>query len=240
MSSKRKYTKHHGPLRKLTPWILFLMVYAFGNADALAQQTVKRFILVNNVLMPFTTQIAPSPPAHSSLSAVVENPYKAVVVWSASANTDQYILERLNPTSNQWAVIYQGGATTFTAQDLSVGINTFRLRSCGGGLCGLTGPLVSVDVAELLDTDVDGVLDYTDTCSSTPSGEAVDTNGCSVSQLTDSDGDGVVDAYDVCSGNTASDDVNLVGCTLDQDSDGDGVIDRDDAYPLQHNTQCTD
>jgi hypothetical protein len=47
------------------------------------------------------------------------------------------------------------------------------------------------------DSDGDGVLDDQDQCPNTPSGAAVDTNGCAASQL-DTDGDGVTDDRDQC------------------------------------------
>ena len=72
------------------------------------------------------------------------------------------------------------------------------------------------------DTDKDGVTDKKDNCGDTPSGVAVDVNGCPV----DTDKDGVADYVDNCpdmSGTTA-----LNGCP---DKDGDGLADKDDRCP---------
>ena len=49
----------------------------------------------------------------------------------------------------------------------------------------------------VLDGDGDGVADNDDTCADTPSGETVDSNGCSDSQK-DVDEDGVTDDLDTC------------------------------------------
>lgn len=84
------------------------------------------------------------------------------------------------------------------------------------------------------DSDGDGVADADDRCPNTPSGEAVDPEGCSASQR-DSDGDGVVDALDRCPNTLVADRdrVDGSGCAPSQrDSDGDGVPDDRDLCPL--------
>ena len=53
------------------------------------------------------------------------------------------------------------------------------------------------DSTTVLDADGDGVADADDTCADTPSGETVDSSGCSDSQK-DTDGDGVTDDVDTC------------------------------------------
>ena len=53
------------------------------------------------------------------------------------------------------------------------------------------------DSTTVLDADGDGVADADDTCADTPSGETVDSSGCSDSQK-DTDGDGVSDDLDTC------------------------------------------
>ena len=79
--------------------------------------------------------------------------------------------------------------------------------------------------------------DALDLCPNTPSGEAVDTYGCSASQR-DSDGDGVSDAVDQCPGTPVGETVDAVGCpvSVSYDLDGDGfstdgstAMDCDDA-----------
>ncbi len=76
-----------------------------------------------------------------------------------------------------------------------------------------------------LDSDGDGVFDYMDQCPDTPSGAAVDTKGCPL----DSDGDGVFDYLDKCPDTPQGAPVNAQGCPLD--SDGDGVYDYLDKCP---------
>jgi outer membrane protein OmpA-like peptidoglycan-associated protein len=75
------------------------------------------------------------------------------------------------------------------------------------------------------DSDGDGVPDYLDKCPGTPKGITVSANGCPV----DSDGDGVPDSLDKCPNTPKGVQVGLDGCPLD--SDGDGVADYLDKCP---------
>ncbi len=76
-----------------------------------------------------------------------------------------------------------------------------------------------------LDSDKDGVYDYLDKCPGTPAGTPVDVNGCPL----DSDKDGVYDQFDKCPGTPAGVAVDRNGCPLD--TDGDGVYDYLDKCP---------
>ncbi|NCS80880.1 MAG: OmpA family protein, partial [Ignavibacteria bacterium] len=76
-----------------------------------------------------------------------------------------------------------------------------------------------------LDADGDGVADNLDKCANTPSGVAVDAVGCPV----DSDGDGVADYLDKCSDTPSGAKVDENGCPLD--ADGDKVPDYLDKCP---------
>ena len=83
----------------------------------------------------------------------------------------------------------------------------------------------------LSDTDGDGVTDDVDTCPNTPSGQTVDSNGCSDSQI-DTDGDGVNDDVDTCPDTPSGETVDENGCSDSQkDTDGDGVNDDVDTCP---------
>ena len=57
--------------------------------------------------------------------------------------------------------------------------------------------------------------DDADLCPNTPSGESVDSNGCSNSQK-DSDGDGVTDDNDLCPDTPAGEAVDSDGCSASQ------------------------
>ena len=84
------------------------------------------------------------------------------------------------------------------------------------------------------DDDGDGVEDSSDQCPNTPTGAAVDANGCAASER-DSDGDGVDDASDVFPNDpneSLDTDGDGVGNNADIDDDGDDVLDTDDAFPL--------
>lgn len=90
------------------------------------------------------------------------------------------------------------------------------LAACGGGGGGgsTTTPPPPPPPA-VQDADSDGVVDAQDACPATPSGQAVDANGCAASQL-DSDSDGVSDASDSCPATPAAALVDTVGCADSQ------------------------
>jgi uncharacterized protein (TIGR02145 family) len=95
-------------------------------------------------------------------------------------------------------------------------------------------------VFEERDTDSDGISDNLDTCPDTPSGEAVDANGCSSSQL-DTDDDGVIDNVDLCPNTPSGETVDATGCSSSQlDTDDDGVIDNVDLCPNTPNGETVD
>jgi outer membrane protein OmpA-like peptidoglycan-associated protein len=81
---------------------------------------------------------------------------------------------------------------------------------------------IEFDFGKTLDSDMDGVSDKKDKCPNTPTGVAVDVNGCPV----DTDGDGVADYIDDCP--TVAGLTSLKGCP---DKDKDGIADKDDACP---------
>ena len=197
-----------------------LATLATGAMNASAQQTIKRYVLVNNVLMPFDAQLLPVHPP--STSAVAQDPYKAVINWSASINVTKYRVEQLDLISGVWNLVYQGDGLTFTAQSLAVGEVSFRISSCRDDSCSSPTPAVNVTIEEPLDTDYDGVFDYVDACPLTSFTQSVDANGCAVSQI-DSDNDGVVDLLDLCPNSAPGAAVGAAGCvptTADNDNDG--------------------
>lgn len=106
----------------------------------------------------------------------------------------------------------------------------------GDNQAGLNADAFPNDATQWRDADGDGYGDNPngnnpDLCLDTPSGEAVDGNGCSLSQL-DGDMDGVSDAADACPDTPAGETVDNVGCSSSQeDADNDGVMDAFDACP---------
>ena len=86
--------------------------------------------------------------------------------------------------------------------------------------------LIQADTAlASLDTDGDGVVNSSDLCPGTLSGEPVDPNGCAESQK-DDDGDGVSNALDLCPDTVTGQAVDADGCSAFQkDADGDGLSD---------------
>ena len=81
---------------------------------------------------------------------------------------------------------------------------------------------LELDFGKAKDSDMDGVSDNKDKCPNTPSGVAVDKDGCPL----DTDGDGVADYLDECP--TIAGLTSLKGCP---DADGDGIADKNDKCP---------
>ena len=81
---------------------------------------------------------------------------------------------------------------------------------------------IEYDFGKTLDSDMDGVSDKKDKCPNTPTGVAVDENGCPI----DTDSDGVADYIDDCP--TVAGLTSLKGCP---DRDKDGIADKDDICP---------
>nr|Q9LAP7.1 RecName: Full=Alpha-agarase; Flags: Precursor [Alteromonas agarilytica]AAF26838.1 alpha-agarase precursor [Alteromonas agarilytica] len=81
------------------------------------------------------------------------------------------------------------------------------------------------------DADNDGVLDSSDSCPNTPTGEPADVTGCSASQL-DDDNDGVSNNVDQCPNTVAGTEVDADGCeVIFADADNDGIEDSQDFCP---------
>jgi len=81
---------------------------------------------------------------------------------------------------------------------------------------------IETDFGKIKDADLDGVSDKKDKCPDTPTGVAVDANGCPI----DTDSDGVADYIDDCP--TVAGITSLKGCP---DKDKDGIADKDDSCP---------
>ena len=138
----------------------------------------------------------------------------------------------INPTSGE----YEEG----TEVTIRVNTNTnYEFDKWSGSWSGLESPLTLtmdsdknlVGNFKLIDTDGDGVTDSLDQCNDTPSGQTVDSNGCSDSQK-DSDVDGVNDDVDTCPDTPSGETVDSNGCSDSQiDTDGDGVTDDIDTCP---------
>ena len=90
------------------------------------------------------------------------------------------------------------------------------------------------------DDDGDEVMNDVDLCPLTPTGEAVDTDGCSQSQL-DDDGDLVMNNLDLCPLTPTGETVDADGCSQSQlDDDGDGVANGVDICPLTPTGETAD
>lgn len=132
------------------------------------------------------------------------------------------------------AVGNTGGWQVYETHDLGevailAGIHTLRVEITGSYL-----NLNWIDfdlLSPILDSDGDGVPDSDDLCPATPSGTAVDVNGCALPPA-DTDGDGVEDSLDECPNTPQGTEVDANGCALPPpDSDGDGVPDGTDLCP---------
>ena len=74
-------------------------------------------------------------------------------------------------------------------------------------------PVTDDGSTTIVDADSDGIADTDDTCADTPSGETVDSSGCSDSQK-DTDGDGVTDDLDTCADTAEGATVDTSGCPV--------------------------
>ncbi|MFK7812173.1 MAG: thrombospondin type 3 repeat-containing protein [Maribacter sp.] len=72
---------------------------------------------------------------------------------------------------------------------------------------------ITLNYLGITDSDNDGVQDSQDNCANTPTGETVDTNGCSQSQL-DDDNDGVSNSNDNCPNTPTGNTVDTQGCIV--------------------------
>lgn len=92
----------------------------------------------------------------------------------------------------------------------------------------------------IVDTDNDGISETIDLCPNTPSGEAVDSNGCGESQK-DDDNDGVFNNFDNCPNTPNGESVDSDGCAESQkDDDNDGVFNNVDICPNTPITETAD
>lgn len=210
--------------------IIFLCLCFMPSAKA--QTPTKRYMLINNVIIPFDGFVAP--PRPQNFNVVIALPYGATINWSETVDTDSYRLEQQNYITKEWSTIYQGANNTFSVQALQLGRYYFRVYACGGNWCGDSSHYRYLDIGPQFDADQDGVLDYADQCPETPTFQVGDIQGCSISQR-DTDGDGVSDAIDLCPATAPGVTVSAAGCEpTTEDSDGDGVtndLDRCDATP---------
>ena len=98
-----------------------------------------------------------------------------------------------------------------------------------GGVFSKSFTISVIDVNE--DIDSDGIMNDVDACPNTPTGEFVNSTGCSESQI-DTDGDEVMDDVDTCPNTPTGETVNSTGCSTSQiDTDGDGIMNDVDACP---------
>lgn len=99
-------------------------------------------------------------------------------------------------------------------------------------LAGKPGGVITISfIGVSTDIDQDGVYSNLDECPDTPTGEAVNSKGCSATQL-DDDKDGVSNALDQCPSTLLGETADANGCSESQlDADGDGVSDVNDAFP---------
>ena len=93
---------------------------------------------------------------------------------------------------------------------LSILCSLILFTNCGEDS---VNPFAVDNSTAVLDADGDGVADAYDICADTPSGETVDSIGCSDSQK-DTDGDGVTDDLDTCADTAEGTTVDENGCEV--------------------------
>ena len=122
-------------------------------------------------------------------------------------NSGDAILNGSNPiiSDENGKVILEG---QFGEQDSEIEIKPLMINQ------NFTPTIIELKIES--DTDGDGITNSIDLCPDTPSGEAVDEDGCSSSQK-DSDGDGVNDNNDQCPNTQPGETVDSFGCVDDWD-----------------------
>ncbi|MBM96604.1 MAG: hypothetical protein CMI09_12265 [Oceanospirillaceae bacterium] len=127
-------------------------------------------------------------------------------------------ITRLNQLAghSQYTASYQGviqvsDLIDWVKQGFIPTTTTYHTTSSTGGMVGLT----DTPAFTLADSDSDTVDDQFDLCSGTPTGEAIDDNGCSDTQK-DDDVDTVNNATDICIETASGAAVNAQGCSDDE------------------------
>lgn len=108
-------------------------------------------------------------------------------------------------------------------------------------------------ISDAADTDLDGIVQFSDNCPQTANANQLDTDGDGVGDACDNcpsitnaaqddaDGDGVGDVCDGCASDAAKTSPGQCGCgNADTDSDGDGVADCIDNCPSASNPDQAD
>ncbi len=155
-------------------------------------------------------------------------------------NIPPVITASINPAPDSSGWNYSSVTVSFECSDATSGISSCSepvVLNADGAAQQVTGVAIDnagnttdtvVTVNISLDQDGDGVSNNNDTCSDTPTGEAVDANGCGQSQL-DTDSDGVFNNVDTCASTPTGEVVDVNGCGQSQlDADGDGVFNNAD------------
>ncbi len=221
------------------PVSLFLIVCCavMLASSTYAQTTVKKFTMVNGIVVPFELVVTLDTP--SNLSVVLDQLYDATLTWGQVTGAN-YKLEHRASRSGYWVKVYGGGGQSHTIEDLELGEHLFRVSACADGECGLPTPPRKVTVVNPDDQDSDGIINALDLCADTDfNSDTVDSRGCSDDQIIELygfSGESLINCIDRATGAVRE----AGSCTTneDADSDQDGIIDAQDAYPRQSATQC--
>ena len=112
----------------------------------------------------------------------------------------------------------QNGYFTISGTPTSLGTYNYSVSVSGIFVSGTTSQTTIVSGTIIViqpDSDSDGINDDIDSCPDTPSGQSVNSSGCSTSQI-DSDSDGVYDNIDICNETPSGESVNSTGCSNSQ------------------------
>gem|GEM_PF-1871422 len=182
------------------------------------------------------------------------------VVGDPVASIRNALTTLVNTMSSGIVPVTDTGSATISTTDLFMAARSEALSSGDATTAenlGAIQPTTTITV--IADADADGVADYRDHCAATPSGQAVDVNGCAASQMTCNDiKQGTVDSYDVINaacvftpipgycndGDPSTADAYVLAtdtCTHTLiDADGDGVTDSVDQCPNTPSGEAVD
>jgi len=162
---------------------------------------MKKTILLVAVLFTFLVSCSKDEPLiQNSLSIQITPSESGTVLPSSNTYNENETVSLLATPLAGFVFKNWQGDVTGTTNPITITMNKNKSITC---------------IFEELDSDGDGVTDNNDTCSDTPSGQTVDTNGCSDSQK-DTDGDGVLDSVDNCPDTPSGQTVDTNGCSDSQ------------------------
>lgn len=107
--------------------------FAVAPHSSAQQSSSTQFIKYKKYLIPIN--VVPAPETPTGIRGSQGNDDNATISWNPSEGATYYELEWYNPNTGQWELVYSGANTSFNAQNLLYGSNSFRVRACKDKRC---------------------------------------------------------------------------------------------------------